>query len=106
MSTASAIGGRIPSGWLTLASGSGSGQTTGVLVAHDTALVRSIDLRGATESDGEAWVVLLFGLALFLAASVFFFIWLQERTRRRLAVATPRPVPSVADADQVEPYPA
>ena len=105
----SAIGGGIPLGPATLASGAGEGMAP--VVHQETALVRSVDLRTRNAGDGDAWAVLLFGSVLFLVALGFLIAWLRGRFRRSAAVAvslrpatTPPATPS--DREQLDPYPA
>src|SRR4051794_36502094 len=75
----------VPSLGFALAS-SRSGETAAVLVQHDAALVRSVDLRPGTPADGDAWIVLLFGSVFVLVAAGFFVAWLMGRMRKATMV--------------------
>jgi hypothetical protein len=88
-----------------------SGETTAIAVQHETALVRSIDLRTGTAADGDAaWAVLLFGAAFFLVATAFLFVWVRSRVRKAAAALVParvssHPLRTPSAADQLDPFP-
>jgi hypothetical protein len=103
-SSASAIGGGIPARSSSLVSGV-TGDTTAAFVTQETALVRSIDLRGGAAGDGEAWAVFLFGSACFLAAAGYLVVWLRGRVRRMMIPArvTSQPTMSAVNPEPLDP---
>ena len=74
------------------------GEMPAVVVQHETALVRSIDLRPHATAEGDAWAVLLFGSAFFVVAVGFLLVWLRARIRRAV-------VPARVTAPQMPVYP-